>query len=77
MTDAVPEWTDAEIRAFCARIGLEGLDDASMDRLRWNANKVTAAGRALPRMARKEEEPANRVSLPFDRPLGRSTDPYA
>jgi hypothetical protein len=62
----IPPWTDSEIAAYCARIGLTTLDAEGMARLRQNADKVAATGRALPRMARKEDEPANRALLPFD-----------
>jgi hypothetical protein len=62
----IPLWTDPEIATFCARIGLTGLEPEGMARLRKNADKVAATGRALPRMARKEDEPANRALFPSD-----------
>lgn len=65
MSDA-PLWSDDEISLYCARIGLSGLDAAGMARLRENAEKVSAAGRTLPRMTRKDDEPAVRTLIPFD-----------
>lgn len=65
MSDA-PLWSDEEISLYCARIGLGGLDAAGMARLRENADKVSATGRALPRMTRKDDEPAVRLLVPVD-----------
>lgn len=62
---STPTWTEQEIAAFCARIGLTNLDPEAMERLRWNADKVAATGRALPRMPRKDDEPAGIFAVPL------------
>ena len=62
----IPPWTEAEIAALCARIGAAPFDPEGMARLRETADKVTATGRALPRMTRKEDEPAGRILFPLD-----------
>jgi aspartyl-tRNA(Asn)/glutamyl-tRNA(Gln) amidotransferase subunit A len=61
-----PLWTDAEIAAYARRIGLEGLDEAGLARLRELADKVAATGRSIPRMDRKDAEPAAIFRVPLD-----------
>lgn len=58
-------WTLPEIEAYAARHGLSGLDTAKLERLRELADRVAATGQAIPRMPRKDNEPATVFSLPL------------
>jgi aspartyl-tRNA(Asn)/glutamyl-tRNA(Gln) amidotransferase subunit A len=64
VTDA-PPWTLAEIETYAARHGLTGLDAAMLERLRDLADRVAATGQAVPRMPRKDDEPATVFALPL------------
>lgn len=63
MTD-IPATTLPEIEAFAMRHGLTNLAPDQMKRLAEIADVVAAAGRALPRMSSKEDEPAHTFRVP-------------
>lgn len=58
-------WTPDEMAAYFRRIGLPQPEPEAAERLRTQAEKVSAAGRAIPRMARKDAEPAPRLIYPL------------
>ncbi|GGB20916.1 hypothetical protein [Allosediminivita pacifica] len=58
------DWTDAEIAAWCRRIGLPAPDAETAERLRVQAGKVSAAGRTVPRVSEKDLEPATALRVP-------------
>lgn len=64
LPEDAPAWTEADLIAYAARAGLPPLEAEPLARLLTNANKVAAAGRMLPRMPRKEDEPAHRTFWP-------------
>lgn len=61
----MPGWTMPEIEAYAARYGLTTLDTAGLERLRELADRVSAAARSLPRVPRKDDEPATVFRLPL------------
>jgi hypothetical protein len=63
MTD-IPATTIPEIEAFARRRGLTNLAPDQIERLAEIADTVAAAGRAVPRMASKEDEPAHTFRVP-------------
>jgi aspartyl-tRNA(Asn)/glutamyl-tRNA(Gln) amidotransferase subunit A len=60
----IPATSLAEIEAFARRHGLTNLAPDHLKRLAELADKVAAAGRALPRMPSKEDEPAHSFRVP-------------
>ncbi|MEA2960313.1 MAG: hypothetical protein QOI46_411 [Alphaproteobacteria bacterium] len=60
----IPATSLAEIEAFARRHGLTNLAADHLKRLAELADKVAAAGRALPRMPSKEDEPAHSFRVP-------------
>ncbi len=64
MTDPKP-WTMEEITAYAERYGLGGLDEGALERMREIADKVTLASRNIPRVPRKDDEPAPVFRLPL------------
>lgn len=62
----LPPWTLPEIETYAARHGLTGLDAAALERMRALADRVASTARALPRMPRKDDEPATVFRLPLD-----------
>lgn len=62
MTDY--EWTAEEMSAYFRRIGLPQPEPEAAERLRLKAVQVSAAGRAIPRMDRKDAEPAPALRFP-------------
>ena len=59
-------WTPEEIASFAARYGLSDLSPEMLDRMREIADKVAAASAAIPRMPRKDDEPAPVFRVPLD-----------
>lgn len=66
MTDT-PAWTLEDIKAYAARYGLTTSSE-HLERIVELANRVTAAGMAIPRMDRKSHEPASTFRLPLIAP---------
>lgn len=64
MSDIKPT-SMAEIEAYAQRYGLTNLAPDHMKRLAEIADKVAAAGRSLPRMPSKEDEPAHTFRVPL------------
>jgi hypothetical protein len=60
----IPATSLAETEAFARRHGLTNLAPDHLKRLAELADKVAAAGRALPRMPSKEDEPAHSFQVP-------------
>jgi hypothetical protein len=60
-----PAWTQDEIDAFAARYGLTNLTPEHRARMRELADRVAAAGRAIPRMPSKGHEPASVFRVPL------------
>ncbi|MEJ1159264.1 hypothetical protein [Prosthecomicrobium sp. N25] len=60
-----PAWTQAEIDAFAARYGLVNATPEHLARMRELADRVAAAGRAIPRMPNKGDEPASTFRVPL------------
>jgi len=60
-----PAWTQDEINAFAARYGLANLTPDHLARMRELADRVSAAGRAIPRMPSKGDEPASTFRVPL------------
>ncbi|RAI02000.1 hypothetical protein DLJ53_11490 [Acuticoccus sediminis] len=58
-------WTPEEIAAFAARYGLTDLTPEMLDRMREIADKVAEASAAIPRMPRKDDEPAPVFRVPL------------
>jgi hypothetical protein len=63
MTD-IPATSLAEIEAYALRHGLTDLTSDHLKRLAELADKVAAAGRTLPRMPSKDDEPAHTFRVP-------------
>ena len=63
MTD-IPAISLAEIEAYARRHGLTNLTPDHLRRLAELADRVAAAGRTLPRMPSKEDEPAHGFRVP-------------
>jgi aspartyl-tRNA(Asn)/glutamyl-tRNA(Gln) amidotransferase subunit A len=55
----------AEIEAFARRFGLSGLSAEHLRELAERAGMVAALGRDLPRMPRKDAEPAHVFRVPL------------
>ena len=64
MTDT-PAWTLEDIKAYAVRYGLTTMRPEHLERMVELANRVTAAGIAIPRMDRKSHEPASTFRLPL------------
>ena len=60
----IPATSMAEIEAYALRYGLTNLTPEHLKRLAEIADKVAAAGRSLPRMPSKEDEPAHSFRVP-------------
>lgn len=60
----IPPTSMAEIEAYALRYGLTNLTPEHLKRLAEIADKVAAAGRSLPRMPSKEDEPAHTFRVP-------------
>lgn len=58
-------WTLEEIESYARRHGLINLDKTHMERLRELADKAAQAGRELPRMPAKADEPAHTFRVPL------------
>ena len=58
-------WTPEEITAFAARCGLKDLTPDMLDRMRVIADSVAEASAAIPRMPRKDDEPAPIFRVPL------------
>lgn len=58
-------WTEEEISAYAARYGLQNLGPAMLTRLREVADNVAKASANIPRVPRKDDEPAYTFSLPL------------
>lgn len=63
-----PGWTLEEIKAYAARYGLTTMQPEHLERMVELANRVSAAGSAIPRMERKSDEPASTFRLPLITP---------
>ena len=64
MTDK-PVWTLEEVKAYAARYGLTNMQPEHLLRMVELANRVSAAGAAIPRMDRKSDEPVSTFRLPL------------
>lgn len=64
MTEPKP-WTMAEIAAYAERYGLGGLDEQALARMREIADSVARASANIPRVPRKDDEPAPIFRLPL------------
>jgi hypothetical protein len=60
---AKPLWTATDIQAHCDRYGLR-LPEPLMRRMQELSSNVTLTGMAIPRMPRKDREPAFIFNLP-------------
>ena len=60
----IPATSLTEIEAYALRYGLTNLTPEHLKRLAEIADKVAAAGRSLPRMPSKEDEPAHSFRVP-------------
>jgi hypothetical protein len=67
MSDS-PAWTADEIKAYAKRHGLTAMQPEHLARMVELADRVSAAGTAIPRMARKSDEPASTFRVPLQRP---------
>lgn len=61
----IPNYSPAEFAAFARRHGLTGLAPEHLRRMAELADKVAEIGRLLPRMARKDHEPAHVLRVPL------------
>lgn len=61
----IPNYSPAEFAAFAKRHGLTGLAPELMKRMAELADKIAETGRTLPRMARKDHEPAHVLRVPL------------
>ena len=58
-------WTLDEIKAYAKRHGLTTMLPEHLERMVELANRVSAAGTAIPRMASKFDEPASTFRVPL------------
>jgi hypothetical protein len=63
-----PAWTLDEIKAYAERHGLTTMQPEHLVRLVELANTVSATGTAIPRMAKKSDEPASTLRVPLLKP---------
>jgi hypothetical protein len=64
MSDS-PAWTLDEIKTYAKRHGLTTIEPEHLERMVELANRVSAAGIAIPRMAKKSDEPASTFRVPL------------
>jgi len=64
MTDN-PAWTLDEVKAYAERHGLTTMQPEHLARMVELANRVSATGVAIPRMAKKSDEPASTFRQPL------------
>ena len=58
-------WSAEEIKSYAERYGVTGLNDEALGRLREIADKVAIASAKIPRVPRKDDEPAPVFHVPL------------